>query len=98
MSDKTAPQLQQKKIVGHRVVVAGHYLANVVNTPGHVGEGRRNKARLKYSEEFDVPLNHGAPLTYVLSALLGPRLREKDKHFRAVVSHELVGKTVDILE
>lgn len=88
----------KKKIIGHRVVVAGVYLSNIVNTPGHTGEGRRNKGRLSYSETFDVPLNHGAPLTYVLASLLGPRLREKDKHFRAVVTHELVGKPVDILE
>lgn len=83
----------KKKLIGHDVTVEGEYF----RAPLKRRPGEPKKEYVSYSEVFCVPKRHGAPLSYILTHLLKPRLESKDKGFRGVSSHKIT-KTEDVFE
>ena len=82
-----------KSVVGHKVVVAGLYLAKSLLRSS---EGACEKRRVDYSEAFDLPASsrgvfgQGALGCLLTEGTLAARLAEHDAGFRSVLTHTIV--------
>lgn len=82
---------KEKFPIGYRITVKGLYFAKQKERGLHGGASER--ARLPYSESFDLPSAYASPqpaLSFVIAGPLKEALTKKDPNFRGIVTHEVV--------